>query len=442
MTTSSKDTSSTQSTMSGGTTVTGQSTASMMSHSPYSMTTLHNHNTGSVTGNTTTNHTLSNMTEIYCPSFTCNYSDCYTMFISHNSTLCGPDDYCQLIKEMHMYDVGCSTNCTHSCTNASQTNCSVKCCNFTGCLNDSFASMMQPTTAATTRATTTTTTTTVGVTTTTQQQTTANGNKCYKGTCTDTTCYTAFKKAELQICTSAEKHCQLKMETVDSKVQWTAGCTANCSAQTPCKTSTQPPCHLECCNATATSCLWLNGTLNFPSSATRGPSLNTQLITCFLCLFLISLMLTESRLLGLVESTQEHAIFIYTHRRMAITADDVALEDIIPISLDFAVVEVSSPEELAVVGADTRVRVSFQEEELELRLPFGSHSRCFLSEVNRAWSDVCKSPTQVPKFEWINKYLKTTRGREGVKHVLAPLSATLTKLSEEQKTGLISDFCL
>lgn len=32
-------------------------------------------------------------------------------------------------------------------------------------------------------------------------------------------------------------------------------------------------------------------------------------------------------------------IFIYTHRRMAITADDVSLEDIIPISLDFAVVE-------------------------------------------------------------------------------------------------------
>uniref|UniRef100_A0A665TA68 phosphoinositide 5-phosphatase n=1 Tax=Echeneis naucrates TaxID=173247 RepID=A0A665TA68_ECHNA len=78
---------------------------------------------------------------------------------------------------------------------------------------------------------------------------------------------------------------------------------------------------------------------------------------------------TESRLLGLVASTMEHAIFIYTHRRMAITADDVSLEDIIPISLDFAVVE-----------------VSYQEEVLELRLPFGSHSRLFLTEVNRAWS--------------------------------------------------------
>lgn len=32
-------------------------------------------------------------------------------------------------------------------------------------------------------------------------------------------------------------------------------------------------------------------------------------------------------------------IFIYKHRRMAITAKDVSLEDIIPISFDFAVAE-------------------------------------------------------------------------------------------------------
>uniref|UniRef100_A0A3Q0SLY3 phosphoinositide 5-phosphatase n=1 Tax=Amphilophus citrinellus TaxID=61819 RepID=A0A3Q0SLY3_AMPCI len=67
-------------------------------------------------------------------------------------------------------------------------------------------------------------------------------------------------------------------------------------------------------------------------------------------------------------------IFIYTHRRMAITADDVSLEDIIPISLDFAVV--------------TGELISYKDEELDLRLPFGSSSRLFLSEVNRAWSAV------------------------------------------------------
>ncbi|XP_058602089.1 type II inositol 1,4,5-trisphosphate 5-phosphatase isoform X1 [Onychostoma macrolepis] len=72
---------------------------------------------------------------------------------------------------------------------------------------------------------------------------------------------------------------------------------------------------------------------------------------------------------------------------MAITGDDVTLDEIIPISYDFSVVEVSSPDELAVVGADTRVRVTFFEEKLELKLPFGSHTRLFLSKVNRAWSE-------------------------------------------------------
>ncbi|XP_010793205.1 type II inositol 1,4,5-trisphosphate 5-phosphatase isoform X1 [Notothenia coriiceps] len=124
---------------------------------------------------------------------------------------------------------------------------------------------------------------------------------------------------------------------------------------------------------------------------------------------------------------------------MAITADDVSLEDIIPISLDFAVVEISSPEELAVVGADTRVRVSYQEEELELRLPFGSHSRLFLSEVNRAWSDVCKTTTHAPRFEWISKYHKNTGGRGVVKQAPSPLSSTLTQVNEHKKTEKPSD---
>lgn len=39
-----------------------------------------------------------------------------------------------------------------------------------------------------------------------------------------------------------------------------------------------------------------------------------------------------------------------------------------------------------IVGADTRVRMSYKDEELELTLPFGSQSRLFLCEVNKAWS--------------------------------------------------------
>lgn len=84
---------------------------------------------------------------------------------------------------------------------------------------------------------------------------------------------------------------QLKKETINSNLQWTAGCTTNCSGQTPCKATTQPPCHLECCNVTMTSCLWLNGTLNVPSFATRGPHLNTELMASLLCTLSITLLL-------------------------------------------------------------------------------------------------------------------------------------------------------
>ncbi|KAK3572134.1 hypothetical protein QTP86_022213, partial [Hemibagrus guttatus] len=99
-------------------------------------------------------------------------------------------------------------------------------------------------------------------------------------------------------------------------------------------------------------------------------------------------------------------LFLFSHRRMAITGSDVTLQEIIPISYDFSVVEVSSPDELAVVGADTRVRVTFLNEEMELKLPFGSHTRLFLTEVNRAWCDVCEQYPSSPKFAWLNKYQK------------------------------------
>ena len=44
------------------------------------------------------------------------------------------------------YVASCVASCAESCVNASQTNCSVNCCNSTGCLNATFASMMMTTT--------------------------------------------------------------------------------------------------------------------------------------------------------------------------------------------------------------------------------------------------------------------------------------------------------
>ncbi|KAM9851586.1 uncharacterized protein ACBR49_004749 [Aulostomus maculatus] len=185
------------------------------------------------------------------------------------------------------YTASCSASCADSCVNASQINCSIDCCNSTGCLNDSFASMMMmmttpviPTTAITTPVPTMTTTT---------PATPANVNKCRTGTCTGEKCYTSFSNS--QACSSSQRHCQLKKESVNSNLQWTAGCTTNCSGKPQCKSTTVPPCHLECCNATTTSCLWLNGTLNVPSFATRGPRLHTELIVSILSLIAISFLL-------------------------------------------------------------------------------------------------------------------------------------------------------
>ncbi|XP_026227171.1 type II inositol 1,4,5-trisphosphate 5-phosphatase isoform X3 [Anabas testudineus] len=52
----------------------------------------------------------------------------------------------------------------------------------------------------------------------------------------------------------------------------------------------------------------------------------------------------------------------------------------------------------------------------------------------RNGKDICKSPTQVPKFEWINKYSKVTRGLDVVKQGLAPASTTVGKLNQHRKT--------
>lgn len=99
----------------------------------------------------------------------------------------------------------------------------------------------------------------------------------------------------------------------------------------------------------------------------------------------------ESRLLGLVESCGEHAIYVYTHRRMAITAEDVWLEKVIPIREGFAVEEVIPDSDLHVIGSDVTVQISSEDDRLMVRLPFGSHTRTFLQELSRCSPEVVGS---------------------------------------------------
>ncbi|XP_034553894.1 type II inositol 1,4,5-trisphosphate 5-phosphatase isoform X2 [Notolabrus celidotus] len=53
--------------------------------------------------------------------------------------------------------------------------------------------------------------------------------------------------------------------------------------------------------------------------------------------------------------------------------------------------------------------------------------------------DVCKSPNEPHKFEWISKYHKATRGQGVVKQTFAPLGNTITKLNQHRKTDKTSD---
>ncbi|XP_045404173.1 type II inositol 1,4,5-trisphosphate 5-phosphatase isoform X7 [Lemur catta] len=116
----------------------------------------------------------------------------------------------------------------------------------------------------------------------------------------------------------------------------------------------------------------------------------------------------QSRLLGLVRHRlehggQEHALFLYTHRRMAITGDDVSLDQIVPISQDFTLKEVFPEGELYILGSDVTVQLDTAELSLIFQLPFGSHTRMFLQEVARAYPGLDSAP-QDPQFLWLSRY--------------------------------------
>ncbi|KAJ8340872.1 hypothetical protein SKAU_G00331630 [Synaphobranchus kaupii] len=429
-------------------------------------------NTTDVPGNTTDpsiNSTSAPDTiNISCRQFTCNETACNTVFMNQTAVPCNANfSYCQLQRVAFMsYTASCSANCLATCVNQTQYGCSMDCCNTTDCLSATFQSLVPtvpPTAAPTTTSTTTTTTT---VTSTTSGN---NGKKCHKLTCSGEKCFMKEKeKTKVILCPVGQDYCQLKKK-VTEVITWQASCNGDCqeccnatkaSCNGDCRTdtactSTSVDCTQECCNATkVASCLKLDGVIEHaqlrpPSQSPPAPPTLCWLLSCLA--WLLGSHVTESRLLGLVERKHEHALFLFTHRRMAITGDDVTLDFIVPISHDFAIVEVSSPEELAVVGADTRVLVTDQglQLELELRLPFGSHARFFLSEVNRAWSargaktaflsqcaqetmetfgtvseirnnkknvrnskEVCtQPPSDVPasQFEWLSKYRKSSK---------------------------------
>ncbi|TRZ18021.1 hypothetical protein HGM15179_009109 [Zosterops borbonicus] len=86
-------------------------------------------------------------------------------------------------------------------------------------------------------------------------------------------------------------------------------------------------------------------------------------------------------------------IYVYTHRRMAITAEDVWLERVIPITDGFAVEEARRSGALSphVSGSDVTVRLGSADNGLTVQLPFGSHTRSFLQELGRCSAEAVGS---------------------------------------------------
>ncbi|KAM4656793.1 type II inositol 1,4,5-trisphosphate 5-phosphatase isoform 2-T3 [Amazona ochrocephala] len=76
---------------------------------------------------------------------------------------------------------------------------------------------------------------------------------------------------------------------------------------------------------------------------------------------------------------------------MAIEAEDVCLEKVIPITEGFAVEEVVIDTDLHVLGCDVTVLISSEDDEFTVQLPFGSHTRAFLREINRCREEVVGS---------------------------------------------------
>ncbi|XP_077193371.1 type II inositol 1,4,5-trisphosphate 5-phosphatase isoform X2 [Paroedura picta] len=94
----------------------------------------------------------------------------------------------------------------------------------------------------------------------------------------------------------------------------------------------------------------------------------------------------ESRLLSLVESHGKSMICLYTHRRMAVTAEDVGLDRVLLIQEGFSVEEVSLENDLQIPGSDVTVQITSGSATLLVRLPFGSHTQMFLREVRKRCS--------------------------------------------------------
>ncbi|XP_075460875.1 type II inositol 1,4,5-trisphosphate 5-phosphatase isoform X1 [Ascaphus truei] len=95
-------------------------------------------------------------------------------------------------------------------------------------------------------------------------------------------------------------------------------------------------------------------------------------------------------------------MFLYKHRRMAISAEDVTLDWIVPLVDGITIEEVTPYKGFRIIGSDVSVRIKAPGVDLEIQLPFGSHTQEFLQRVNQTLQDLPGLPSQ--QFLWLRKY--------------------------------------
>ncbi|XP_062890060.1 uncharacterized protein LOC134338271 [Mobula hypostoma] len=214
-----------------------------------------------------------------CQTFNCSGYECYE---NQNDWEECPSAhmYCEFYRTSNdSYWAGCSDNCAGTdniCWNASQTMCTMECCNTTLCLmlNGTIQELRwdyettEPMTEFTTMETTpmpTTAATTIG-----------SGNRCRVVSCTGDTCYQS-QAPEQEYCTEAEPYCKLEKETSSNK--WTSGCDSSCNTvSSGCSSSgSASTCIQECCQATTDSCLKLDGQEYLLGSASMAQSMKVMI---------------------------------------------------------------------------------------------------------------------------------------------------------------------
>ncbi|XP_060725196.1 uncharacterized protein LOC132845280 isoform X2 [Tachysurus vachellii] len=224
---------------------------------------------------------------VSCRVFSCNYSACYSAFMSSNVTNCSASERsCELRRDGDaLYSLSCRSGCIPTCVNTSQNNCSINCCT-NNCENSTINSLFNSSvimTTTTTAATTTTTTTKASTIASTTMAT--NGKKCQKFSCNGDGCYQG--NTNVGLCGTGQNFCMLKKTPTGTLVTWTASCIEDCSKEIMC-TSTNTNCILECCNATTTaSCLKLNGQTNVLGSGTMAPCCHLPLLVSSFFLWLL-----------------------------------------------------------------------------------------------------------------------------------------------------------